>query len=141
MVDAGRDVLVVDSDPELLAFYDMLLTDAGFTVRTAAGLAAADAELGRRRPDVVIADLRLADAEPFAIVDRLAADPTTRALPLLLCTAAVEDLTTSSGWRSRPATAALHKPFDIDLLLHCLDRLLAGESVGLVIAPLHESHS
>jgi CheY-like chemotaxis protein len=126
MEPRGPDILVVDGDADLLRLMELLLGSEGYTVRTATTQESVDRALESRTPDLVITEVRLALAPPFAVLDRLHADPTTRDLPALVCTGAVDDLATGARRLHRPRTAALTKPFDIDQLLHCVRWLLRG---------------
>jgi CheY-like chemotaxis protein len=121
---AVHTVLVVDDAPELGTFLELLLRDAGYTVRTAANLTELDKELTQGRPDLVITDALVADAAPFAVLDRLAADPRTRTLPVLVCSGAVHELEAQAARLRPPHIGVLLKPFDIDVLLHCVRSLL-----------------
>jgi CheY-like chemotaxis protein len=124
MGPTARTVLVVDDAPELVTFLELLLRDAGYTVRTAANLTELDKALAQSRPDLVITDALVAGAAPFAVLDRLAADPTTRTLPVLVCTGAVHELHAHSARLRAAHIGVLLKPFAIDVLLHCVASLL-----------------
>lgn len=135
MVAPARDVLVVDDAPELLTLMELLLSAEGYVVRTASTLDQVERELSRSRPDLVVTDVRLPGLPPFAVLDRLDVKPATRGLPVLLCTGAVLDLETGGERLRRPQTMAVLKPFDIDVLLQCVERLLGNS------APLPEQAS
>ena len=123
MTDRTRRVLVVDDDPAIREFLSLFLSAEGFVVRGATSLDAAERELAVARPDVVICDVRMPGLPPFAMLDRLRADPATQELPVLLCTGAVHDLEQAGEWVLRGRTLVLLKPFEIDELLVSLDRL------------------
>ena len=131
MVTSTRDVLVVDPDPDLVTLLDLLLTDAGYSVRTATSLEDGARALRERAPHLVLADVRLPGSSPFALLTHLAGQETLRSLPVMLCTASIDDLKEARRWRDRPYTAALLKPFEIEMLLHCMEKLLDGGSFGL----------
>ena len=126
MAAPAKNVLVVDDAPEFLSFMEMFLSAEGYAVRTAATPDEAERALTGRQPDLVIADVRMPGLPPFAVLDRLDRDPATRDLPVLLCTASSHDLEVEVERLARPHTEALLKPFDIDDLQACVERLLAG---------------
>lgn len=128
MGNAAPTVLVVDDDPELRAFLDLLLSGAGYRVRSAATLTQVDSELTHDRPDVVLTDVSIAGSAPFAVLDQLDDAPRTRTVPVLVCTGAVHLLQADKARLRRPRTAALLKPFDIDVLLECVANLLTPGS-------------
>jgi CheY-like chemotaxis protein len=110
----------------LLELFRLLLDDAGYTIHGATTLDQAAAALTEQPPALVITECALPGAAPLGVLHHLAANPTTRALPVLVCTTVI-DAEHEPAIRQRPApTAILPKPFDIDRLLHCVARLLAG---------------
>ncbi len=123
---AARRILVVDDDDALRHLLQVLLESDGYTVVTAASTQAALAALREREiaPDLVLCDVRLPDAAPFALVDHLASDPATMHLPLVVCSGAVRELEQAGERLAQPHVAVLLKPFDIDALLATVARLL-----------------
>jgi CheY-like chemotaxis protein len=119
-------VLVIDGSPELCDFLELLLADEGYAVVTTGSLAAATAAVHDQRPDLIVADGYLPDGPPFGVLDWCAAGPTTRGVPLVLCTGAVLDVEQPElAERLRVAQATVVcKPFAIETLLgvvaqHC----------------------
>ena len=117
-------ILVVDDDVEYLSFMELLLQGEGYTVDVAARLDEWEAKLRGTRPDILVCDLWLTDEPPFALLDRLAALPDTDGIPVLVCSGAVRDIDEVSPRLTGRPVAVLAKPFDIDDVLACLDRLL-----------------
>jgi DNA-binding response OmpR family regulator len=116
-------VLVIDDSRELLDLLDQLLTAEGYRVVTAPSLECAQEQLATRRPDLVISDVRLPGAPLFAVRELLAADATTRDLPLLLCTGAVQEVKAAAPQLAQAGVAVVTKPFDIEDLLAAVRRL------------------
>jgi CheY-like chemotaxis protein len=114
---------VVDDSPELRDFVELLLADAGYAVVTAASLVEAERALAPHRPDLVVADVRLPDAAPFAVLDLLTADAQTRSLPVLLCTGAVQEVEAAAARLAQANVAVMTKPFDIADFLTVAQRL------------------
>jgi CheY-like chemotaxis protein len=121
---SARSILVVDDDVAYLDFMRTLLVGEGYQVRLAASLEHLDAALRPTPPDLVICDIRLPGAPPFAALDRLAADPRTAGISVLVCSAAAGDLDTVRARASRAPLGVLLKPFDIDDLLGCVAAFL-----------------
>jgi CheY-like chemotaxis protein len=115
-------VLVIDDSPELCDFLELLLTDEGYAVVTAGSLGAAQTALHDYQPDLIIADAYLPDAPPFGVLDWLAADPTTRSLPLVLCTGAVREVEQQQERLTAAHATVVLKPFAIDALLTAVAR-------------------
>ena len=118
-----RHILAVDDDRTLLNFLRLLLESEGYTVVTATSVREACAALAAHRPDLVLCDVRLPDAPPFALLDRLS-NAATAALPVLVCSGAVRELEQATERLAQPHVAVLLKPFDIDELLGTVARLL-----------------
>ncbi len=72
---AASRVLVVDDDEGLLILMAEALRGEGYTVDTAATGAAATAMLARRRPDLVVLDLKLTDVDASAMIARFDRGP------------------------------------------------------------------
>jgi CheY-like chemotaxis protein len=85
-----------------------------------AGLALA----AERRPDLVLLDLHLPDATGWDVLARLAGDPRTAGLPVVVLSGdAPPDRRTLE---EAGVAAFLSKPFDFDSLLALVDRYAAG---------------
>jgi signal transduction histidine kinase/CheY-like chemotaxis protein len=84
---AGARILVADDNSDLRAYLSRLLTAQGWRVRTVGdGRQALDA-IHREPPDLVLTDVMMPGLDGFELVRRLRADPTTRALPVLVLSA------------------------------------------------------
>ena len=122
---ALRRILVVDDDGAILDLLRLLLESEGYAVTTAASFQQARAAIAAGPPDLVLSDVRLPDAAPFALLDELAADPATAALPVLVCSGAAREIEQAAERLAHTESAVLLKPFDIDDLLATVSRLLA----------------
>jgi DNA-binding NtrC family response regulator len=100
--------LLVEDQPETLEALAELVKAEGFTVSTAGSLDRARAELGRNRPDVVLADLKLPDGSAMALLD--ATEPLAPPAVVLITGHASVD--TAIEALRRGATDYLTKPLD-----------------------------
>ncbi len=118
-------VLVVDDEPEIVKMVAKIMEARGHRVTLARdGQDALDA-VARERPDVMILDLNLPKVDGFEVCKRLKTDPTTKAIPIVMLTAAyvtVEDATRGVGVG---ADEYVVKPFLREVLVHNVERLLA----------------
>ncbi len=64
-------ILVVDDEPDLRTLYELTLLREGYRVEAAANLAEAMQQIGERRFDVVITDMRLPDGLGMALIQQL----------------------------------------------------------------------
>ena len=123
-------ILVVDDDPAYREFLRLLLEADGYVVRLAGSPVEAHEALRAPPPRLVICDARLPGAPPFAVLDQLGRDPVTAAIPVLLCSGALDDLAAAGDRLAHPHVRALAKPFDIDELLRLVAALLAEAPAG-----------
>jgi signal transduction histidine kinase/DNA-binding NarL/FixJ family response regulator len=117
---------VIDNDRALVQLITDLLEHAGHEVNAHPSWQDAYEVVRRTRPDLVILDLRLGDAETgWRVLDRLTLDPETRAIPVILCSGAVASLQTHApALLFASGVRMLAKPFDRDTLLHLVESTL-----------------
>lgn len=117
-------VLAIDDEPELRTLYADLLEDAGYVV-TLAARPLPIAEVKRLRPDLIVLDL-IIDGEPdgWTYLDDLGADLDTRAIPVVLCSAAMSQVEARSAALEQANVDVVLKPFDIDILTETISRRL-----------------
>lgn len=85
--DSGR-VLIVDDDPELLAHYQLVLTNGGVEVRTVAGdPARLMAELAEFRPDILLMDVHMGNISGPALARMVRFDADWLSLPIIYLSA------------------------------------------------------
>lgn len=110
-------IMVVDDERDVVTLIKFLLEKDGHQVTTAYHGAEALEKLGvepvanpSALPDLMIMDVLMPVMDGFTAASRLAADPRTRALPILILTAKGQ---TKDLFRLSPNVAAhLDKPFD-----------------------------
>src|SRR5918911_4501678 len=120
-------ILVIDDDRALVQLITDHLEHAGHEVHAHPSWQDADEVVKRTRPELVVLDLRLGDAEAgWRVLDRLTLDPETRDIPVILCSAAVASLHAQA-----PALLPVYgihmlaKPFDSHTLLRLVESTLA----------------
>lgn len=122
-------VAVLDDDTEFAALMTVLLEEEGY--RPECPLLDADADpveiLASGAYDLAILDLRGVAAGDISMLHRVRADARLAALPILVCSADIQVLRDNAATLSgMPYTAALEKPFRIEMLTGALRRLLEG---------------
>jgi DNA-binding response OmpR family regulator len=124
-------VLVVDDEPEISKMVAKIMEARGHRVTVAKDGQDALDSVVRDRPDVMILDLNLPKLDGFEVCKRLKTDPATRAIPIVMLTAAyvsVEDATRGVGIG---ADEYVVKPFLREVLVHNVERLLAEAAAKL----------
>ncbi|HEV7666827.1 MAG TPA: response regulator [Chloroflexota bacterium] len=124
-------IAVIDDDAVFVELMvDLLANGEGYEVVSNAQAADSFEFIKQEQPDLVILDLMMGREETgWAVLDLLAAEPTTAEIPVILCTAAAPALRDNAKRlvNSR-VIASINKPFDVDDLLDLIDRLLAQRS-------------
>lgn len=121
-------VLVVDDEPDIREIARLALERlAGWTVLTAASGEEALEVATRERPEAVLLDVMMPGLDGPSTAQRMAADPATRDIPILLVTAKVR-----AGERQvleeSPVVGVLAKPFDPATLAADVERALGWRS-------------
>lgn len=130
----SKRILVVDDRANLLALLRMILEDEQYQVSVLQEGRDAVARIRDNPPDLVILDLKLADANGLDILESLRAQTSTADIPVIVYTAAVIEAESVSNLISgNPArytnVSVLQKPFDLDALLNRVQEVLgAAES-------------
>ncbi len=126
-------VLVVDDEPEIVKMVSKIMESRGHRVTLARdGQDALDA-VKRDRPDVMILDLNLPKMDGFEVCKRLKTDPGTKAIPIVMLTAAYVTMEDATHGVGIGADEYVVKPFLREVLVHNVERLL--EEAAAAAAP------
>jgi putative two-component system response regulator len=110
----GR-ILLVEDNPDMGAALATILRLFGHSVSIAGSGRAALALIARQPPDLVILDVRLPDADGYALCAALKHDPATASLPVILVTVDGRRAAALCGIEAE-ADDYLPKPVDVDRL-------------------------
>ena len=115
---AGHCIAIIDDDEAFREFMRDVLTDEGYRVITVDAPAVALELLRAERPDLLILDLRLGAMLPgMEILQAMRAEPAFAALPVIVCTAALDLLARFAADLRALNAEVLAKPFALDDLL------------------------
>jgi DNA-binding response OmpR family regulator len=125
----SKRILVVDDKANLLALLRMLLEDEQYQVSVLQEGRGVIEHVRESPPDLLILDLKLADASGMDILETLRAQSSTADIPIIVYTAAViEAESVSNLIASNPArytnVSVLQKPFELDALLERVQEVL-----------------
>ncbi|MBK9120175.1 MAG: response regulator [Phycisphaerales bacterium] len=121
---AGKTILVVDDDPDILTAITTGLADTGATVHTAADGNAAVQTAEQLKPDLVILDIMLPKQSGFLVLERLRKKTPRKEGPKVVM------ITGNQGQRHKQYAQSLgvdeyiNKPFRMDRLLEVTHKLL-----------------
>ena len=125
----GRLAVIDDDSVFLQLMHDLLEDEEDFQVLIHREWDNAYEFVKKERPDLVILDIRIGGEERgWAILNLLTLDPITRPIPVIVCSAAIQSLHEHQPWLDQFGICALPKPFDLEMLLEMVDRVLAHGS-------------
>lgn len=127
----SKRILVVDDRENLLTLLRMLLEDEHYQVSVLQEGRGAVERIRDNPPDLVILDLKLADASGLDILEGLRAQSSTADIPVIVYTAAViEAESVANLITGNPArytnVSVLQKPFELDTLLERVQEVLGA---------------
>ncbi len=129
MVDSengGRRVIVAaDDDEDILALVAFRLQRAGHEVHTAHDGEQALQLILDRSPDLVILDVRMPKMTGIEVVQALRREEATRAVPVILLTASVQEESVKSGFDAG-ADEYIKKPFSPHELVGRVEAMLSA---------------
>jgi DNA-binding response OmpR family regulator len=121
---AGGEVLIVEDDQGCRDLITEVVRDAGYPIVVCDRVEDALRHLDQSHPRLVVLDVMLPDGDGFAILDRLRNNPATQVIPVLLCTAALFEVSAQQQALVGPYTDLVYKPFHIQSFVTAMNRLL-----------------
>jgi CheY-like chemotaxis protein len=120
-----RHIAIVDDTEEFQTLAQMMLRYLGVAqVSTYSSAVQALPRLIKAPPDALLLDLMMADMNGLKLLRKLRANPKTSALPVVLCTAAINRVIDEEEQLQRdPHLQLLAKPFSIEELQEVLLRI------------------
>ena len=95
-----RSILIVDDDPDMVELLCLVLSESGYTARTAATGNEALLKARRTPPDLVLLDLVLPDLNGYYICAALRRDAATASVPIVMMTAVPGEIPRFAGIES-----------------------------------------
>ena len=128
---AGKNILIIDDDIDLLRSLQIILEDREFVVHTASNKKEGLESLASFKPDLLIQDLMMdTNLEGFSIINELKNNNKYSNLPIIMLTGIAEKMRVN--FRSAiedpdmyPNVVFLEKPIDPDELISEINTLLS----------------
>jgi len=121
-------ILIIDDDPDIVESVTMVLKKNGHDVLGAYGGVEGLEKARKEKPDAIILDVMMPDKDGYEVCKELKADPEYSDIPILLLTAVVSKISsTSYTQRMGMETEAddyVDKPVEPSELARLVDRLL-----------------
>jgi two-component system phosphate regulon response regulator PhoB len=127
----GKKILIVDDEPDVVAYVGKFLEDHGLHVISASdgkqGFARAKAEL----PDLIVLDIVMPKDTGVRMYRDLHEDTQTRQIPVIMLTGISHDFKRFIGTRRRvpPPAGYFDKPADLNKMLEKIEEILSSRPV------------
>lgn len=122
-------ILVVDDDPDQVESITVMLESRNYEVVAAYGGVEGLEKVKSENPDAVILDVMMPDKDGYHVCSELKSDPAYRDIPILLLTAVVSNIpTTTYTHRMGMETEAddyVDKPVEVEEIVSRVERLLS----------------
>ena len=120
MSDKGL-ILVVDDDPDLVDMVATKLEANNYRIAKAYDGVQAWEQIRKEKPALVIMDVMMPNKDGYVACEEIKKDPNFKDIPVVLLTAVVDNLPTTSythhEGRTTPADDFIPKPVDLDKLM------------------------
>lgn len=124
-------IALIDDDPDFTGLVTEILEESGWGVAVCDDDRSAIACIRDADPDLIILDVRMRTRESgWEILDGMSEDPELRSKPVIVCTAALDDLEARQSWLDERGITSLAKPFDIEEMIALVEKLLPDGGDG-----------
>ena len=120
-------ILVVNDTQELLDLFQMILEYEGYEVVLSSFPFNHISEIEKIQPDLIILDFLFGDKHMgWQMLEALKMQRSTASIPVIACTAALQDVREQEGYLVSQGVHVVYKPFDVDQLLTIIKQALAS---------------
>lgn len=131
-MSAGKDILVIDDDRDLVDTIRIVLESKNYAVRTAYDGKEGFGRIEERRPDLIILDVMMTtDTEGFNLAYKLKNNPEFRDIPIIMVTSFPKAMAEKGPDRFQhilgqdwPVSIFMEKPVDPEKLLGTIEDIL-----------------
>ena len=125
----AKRILVINDTQEILELFRLLLEEEGYEVILSGVPLQKAAEAEQIHPNLIILDVIFRQEKiGWQMIEMLRMKRTTTSIPIIICTAALNDVQEQEGYLNSQGIRIVYKPFDIDLLLDTVKTALATAS-------------
>lgn len=122
---AGKKILVVDDEPDILTFYSTFFEDNGATSFTASNADAAMELARKEKPDLITLDLSMPDKDGGEVFAELRTDKDLRGIPVCIITGKPELRKLIYDRDVTPPEGYLNKPVDEETLFNNIQKIFS----------------
>jgi CheY-like chemotaxis protein len=136
--DEPKRILIVDDEPDVVSYLEMLFRDHGYDTRNAGDGQEALELVRRERPDLITLDVSMPEASGTRFYRELRGDPVLAGIPVVIVTAVTGYGGDPYGYEKflsgrkivPPPDGFFPKPIEPEQLLAAVAELLAGARSG-----------
>lgn len=129
-------IAVVNDDTVFLELMAQLLEMEGYESTIIREGSSAYERIKNDPPDLVVLDIRLGKPEQgWMVCELLLLDPVTRSIPIIICSAAIDDLRARAEWLEEKGIGFIPKPFDLNDLVAAVETALEPGQHAIEIIP------
>ncbi len=121
---AGKNVLIVEDDPDMMTALTTVIDETGATIETAADGNAAIERAEKFSPDLVILDAMLPKRSGFLVLEKLKSGKKKGDKPRIIMITGNEGKRHQAWAESLGVDGYLNKPFRMERLLESMEKLL-----------------
>ncbi len=126
---APHHILAMNNAKEVLDLFREFLEEEGYRVTTQPYLSRDLNEIKSMKPDLIVLDYMWStDDAGWSLLQMLRMDPTTKTIPIVLCTGAVAQVKDLESHLTEMGIRVVLKPFDLDQLLGAIREALCPQT-------------
>ncbi len=123
--NSASEVLIIEDDQGCSDLISEVVADLGYRITVTDRADEGLRLIQEHHPSLVVLDVMLPDGDGFSILQTIRQDPATERMPVLLCTAALFEITGFRKPVNDTLTEIVAKPFHIDHFISVLNRLMS----------------
>ena len=113
----SKRILVINDTQEILELFRILLEGEGYEVVLSGEPLQKVKEVEQVHPDLILLDLIFRQEKTgWQMLQMLRMDRLTASIPIVICTAALQDVQEQEGYLNSLGIRIVYKPFDVDVL-------------------------
>jgi response regulator RpfG family c-di-GMP phosphodiesterase len=119
----SKTVLLIDDETQWLDLIREALAGEAYNVITASSGESALKKLHRKKPDLIVSDVRMPEINGFDLFEKVKSDPKFQKIPYVFMSS-IDDFDARKTARDLGADDYLEKPFDAEGIKHAVLNLL-----------------
>lgn len=117
-------IVYIEDAPEMIQLVSLILSREGFNLIGALGGREGLDTVRRVKPDLVLLDLMMPDMNGWEVYRRMRDDEEMKHIPVIVITVRAEQEEKAAGLYRHRVDDYVTKPFDVDDLLHRIERVI-----------------